>query len=145
MASQKKKNNAPFLIGGVVIIFIILLVVFGPSKEEEEPLAPGEYDAFAACLYEKGMRMYGSATCSFCARQRQLFGTSFEHVQEIECDPRNEGAQVERCVGKQISHTPTWILEDEEGNDIHRFESGVVELAQLAEVSGCEFKKDTEL
>ena len=99
----------------------------------------GKYDEFAQCLYDKGMRVYGSITCSFCAKQRQTFGNSFQYVREIECDPRNPNHEAERCITKNISKTPTWILEDESGNDLFRFDPGVISFEKLGEVSGCSF------
>lgn len=106
---------------------------------------PGDkYVAFGQCLYEKGFRMYGSAGCVFCAKQRALFGEGIERVREIECDPRFEGAQYELCIEKNIAHTPTWILEDSDGNDIFRFESGVISLAELSEKSNCPLTEVTE-
>jgi uncharacterized membrane protein len=97
----------------------------------------GKYDTFAQCIYEKGFRMYGSATCVFCARQRALFGDSVEYIKEIECDPRNADNESERCITKNVERTPTWIIEDTEGNDIKRFEPGVLSLETLSVESGC--------
>lgn len=114
-----------------------------PSEPTQEVVQEkGEYDTFAQCLYESGMRMYGSVTCSVCNRQRKAFGASFEHVHEVECDPRNPNSETERCIAKDITHTPTWILEDNEGNDITRLSSGFKNLETLSDVSGCELTKD---
>jgi len=131
------------IVVGVVftLVIVAIFVLFVPEKNRNEKnqgeVLAGPYDEFAQCLYSKGMRMYGSVTCSFCARQRTLFGNSFHFVKEIECDPRNSHSEVERCIAKNISHTPTWILEDEIGNDVHRFDPGVISLEKLSEVSEC--------
>lgn len=101
----------------------------------------GTYTEFAQCLDESGFIMYGSEGCSFCARQRALFGDAFEHITEIECDPRFPSAQVERCVEKDIEHTPTWIQEDGAGNTLYRFEAGLLPLKRLSEVSECPLGK----
>jgi uncharacterized membrane protein len=97
----------------------------------------GQYDEFAQCIYDEGFRMYGSATCVFCARQRALFGDSVEYIREIECDPRNPDNESERCIAKNVERTPTWIVEDQEGNDIKRFDPGVLSLETLSAESGC--------
>src|SRR3989344_7375117 len=97
----------------------------------------GTYVPFAQCVYEKGMRMYGARTCSFCAKQRALFGDAVPYIREIECDPRYPGNEVERCVAKNITHTPTWIREDAAGNTLKRFDPGVLSLKTLAEETGC--------
>lgn len=121
----------------IIIVLVILVVGAVYLFNNKAPKEAGVYDEFAQCIYDSGLRMYGSATCSFCAKQRKLFGTSEEFIREIECDPRNIGNEAERCIGKNITHTPTWILEDEEGNDIKRFDAGVLSLKELSEESGC--------
>jgi len=133
---MKKKNNVTKVIG--LLIAVGLIALFATRGGGVEYEGGWKYETFSQCLYDSGMRMYGSATCSACERQRRLFGESFNLIQEIECDPRNPDSEYERCIGKGISHTPTWILEDEEGEDLHRFESGVVSLEALSEVSKCQ-------
>lgn len=146
MGTQKKKQNSSIIvvIGAVLVIIVGGYLYFNSRGKENSESADvdGEYDTFAQCLYDSGLRMYGSIKCSFCARQRSLFENSFEYIREIECDPRVEGNEAERCIGKDISHTPTWILEDEDGNDVFRFESGIQTLEKLSEVSGCPLEKD---
>ncbi|MFC1721240.1 hypothetical protein ACFL0K_03250 [Patescibacteria group bacterium] len=131
------------------IILILLAVIGGytfftntTSPLEEPPLADGEYDTFAQCVYESGLRVYGSATCSFCKKQKELFGVSAAYIKEIECDPRNPNSQTPLCIEKNITHTPTWIHENEDGSEIFRFEPGVISLETISEQSGCELVKD---
>ena len=132
--SKQKKNT--YIVVIVVLVVIGAVAWFSTQRNRADKIV-GEYDEFAECLYDSGMRMYGSKTCSFCERQRQLFGDSFRFIKEIECDPRNPDSEYERCIEKGISHTPTWILEDKKGNDVHRFDSGVQSLEDLSAVSGC--------
>jgi len=70
------------ILGIVVVILVIIGWIFlVPSSENGvEEVQAGEYDTFAQCLYDSGMRMYGSVTCSFCAKQRTLFGNSFHFI-----------------------------------------------------------------
>lgn len=136
----KKNLSWRLLVGLLIIASFASCSWFGSGGER--PI--GVYDEFAQCLYDSGMRMYGSATCSFCARQRNLFGDSFEYVKEIECDPRNPNSEAERCIAKNISKTPTWVLEDVDGNDVYRFDAGVVSLEKLSEVSGCPLPGDSD-
>jgi len=132
----RSKVSMGKIVGSIVFGVILLTITFFAQKSG---VPSGFYDDFAQCIEERGMKMYGSLGCSFCAKQRGMFGDSFDkHVNEIECDPRFEGSQVERCVAKKISHTPTWIHEREDGSEIFRFDSGVQSLEKLAEVSGCE-------
>ncbi len=122
-----------------IVLVLVLLVggavyLFADKSGEKKT---GVYDEFAQCIYDSGFRMYGSATCSFCEKQRKLFSGSEEYIREIECDPRNDNPQVERCIAKEITHTPTWIIEDEEGNNIKKFDAGVLSLQELSSESGC--------
>lgn len=99
---------------------------------------PGDkYNEFAQCLNGRGFIMYGSMTCLACAKQRAMFGDAFQFVEEIECDPRNPNPETERCIAKKIEKTPTWIQEDEEGDELYRFEPGWQPLEKLSEASGC--------
>ena len=97
----------------------------------------GIYDTFAQCVYEKGMRMYGSKGCVYCAKQRALFGDSAEYIKEIECDPRYPNPETDRCIAKKIERTPTWIREDAAGNTVKRYDPGVRSLQTLAGETGC--------
>ena len=137
------KKNKSIIIVAVIISISGAIFIFNMFKNKEIPRNTGIYDDFAQCLYNSGLRMYGSATCSFCAKQKKLFGSSAPLLQEIECDPRNDGAETERCIAKEISHTPTWILEDKEGNDLTRFDAGLQSLATLSEVSECPIPNKT--
>ena len=123
---------------------LVVGVVFaGAAYWSHSKLVPeGKYDTFVQCMYESGVRMYGSAGCAHCAKQRQLIGTSMEFIHEIECDPRHEGAQVDLCIAKNIEGTPTWIIEDEEGNDVKRLPPGEKTLEELSEFSECELVED---
>lgn len=130
-----------------IVILVVLLAFAGvgyflASKLGGAEAAAGEYNTFAQCLTEKGMVMYGSATCHFCAQQRAMFKSSFDHITEIECDPRNPDPEAERCIAKNIEQTPTWILEDADGNTITDLGSGVQSFETLSEAAGCPLEKD---
>jgi len=137
---MKNINNVVIVIGALIVVAVVVVAYIFSGKNEE--VQAGEYDTFAQCLYESGMRMYGSATCRFCAQQREMFGPSVKYIREIECDPRNPLSKTELCIAKNIAYTPTWILEDKNSNETYRFEPGVQTLEKLSEVSGCPFVKD---
>ena len=132
---MKPEKMESRLMAGAVVLAILLAGVSYISHRSNVP--SGKYAEFAGCLYDEGFIMYGSLGCSFCAKQRAMFGDAFEYILEIECDPRYEGHDVERCVAKKIAHTPTWIQEDADGNELFRFPAGVVELEDLSAQSGC--------
>lgn len=130
----KKSVNAP------TIIFTVLLALFAGlfTLQAQKSAIPSKiYDELAQCLTERGYVMYGSITCGQCAKQRALFGDSFQYIKEIECKPGKENSETERCVQKNIEGTPTWFIEDASGNTLKQFDKGVVALKQLSAESGC--------
>lgn len=86
----------------------------------------GEYDAFAQCLAEKQITMYGAAWCPHCLREKSRFGSSFRFVPYVECP---EKPQV--CTAAGVTGYPTWIFPDG-----RKFE-GEQGLENLSELSGC--------
>ena len=108
------------------LIPIIAINVFAPQKD---------YTAFAMCLDESGVKMYGSFRCGVCARTRELFGDAFQYIEEIECHPQGKNAQTELCIQKGIDKTPTWILE-KEGVEVAR-SVGWTSPEKLSEMTGC--------
>ena len=127
----KFKKYFMFSMIGLIIVLSVLTV----NSRVKNSKGPGEYDDFAKCVKDSGLKMYGSMTCSVCARQKRLFGSAFKYIGEIECHPRGENPQTELCFEKEISKTPTWILEDGD-LEIKKLE-GYQTIETLSEVSGC--------
>lgn len=99
---------------------------------------PASLDAFAQCLADKGVKMYGSYICSACLAQIKMFGGhegSFRYVDYIECHPRGPNPQTNLCLQRDIKATPTWILE-KDNIEIKRLGS-LQSFESLAEFSGC--------
>jgi hypothetical protein len=117
------------------VIGLLVAALFVVSACTSQPRVESELDEFATCLKESGVLMYGSMTCSICAKQRDLFGGSFELLGEIECHPRGENPQTELCLEKDIEKTPTWVVE-KDGVEVERL-VGFQNLEKLAEISGC--------
>ena len=114
--------------------FILALIIL--SACTAGPPAPAELDDFAKCLSEKGAKMYSSYVCSHCKSQKELFGSSFYYVNEIECHPQGPNSQTNLCRQKNVSGTPTWILEPN-GIEEKRL-AGKQSLESLSAFSGCE-------
>lgn len=89
-------------------------------------------DAFARCLAEKKATMYGAFWCTHCKEQKDLFGSSFQHVPYVECAvtgaPR---MQTPACAMQGVRRYPTWIFADGERRD------KVQPLADLSKKTGC--------
>lgn len=94
-----------------------------------------DYDNFAKCLTENGMKLYSSFSCPVCIKQKNYFGRSEQFLNHVECHPNGQNSQTKLCVEKNIEATPTWTLE-KEGKEIKRL-VGFQNYAALAEMSGC--------
>ncbi len=108
--------------------FAVLLVICAaqPASSADKKL-----DGFAKCLTEKKAVMYGAATCSHCADQKELFGPSFQYVTYVECMEPATHKETEQCKSLGIKHTPTWIF-----GDGSRLE-GTLQLDKLSQQTGC--------
>ncbi|MBU0460756.1 MAG: vitamin K epoxide reductase family protein [Nanoarchaeota archaeon] len=120
----------------IVIINLVPLVLFNLPSEK------ADYSEFAKCITANDVKMYGSFTCGVCAKERALFGESFQYIVEVECHPRGKNPQTKLCLQKDITKTPTWILE-KEGVEIKR-EVGYLDIKDLAEFSGCNLEENKQ-
>ena len=110
----------------IFVLVIVGLIVFNSVKSE----APGEYDEFAQCLTDAGLKMYGTEWCPHCKAQKELFGNSFKNVDYIDCD-RNR----ETCLIEGVKGYPTWKINGESV-------SGTQPLESLAGLTDCELIKN---
>ncbi len=100
------------VISVAAIVAVIAIGSFAVHKINA-PANAGEYDAFAQCLTDKGVVMYGAWWCPHCQNQKKLFGTSFKNVHSIECaQPGNSNAQTQECRDAKINGYPTWVFAD---------------------------------
>ena len=72
----------------------------------------GMYNAFALCLAEKQVVMYGAYWCPHCQNQKKAFGSSFEHIPYVECAIRGQREQARACTDAGIKGFPTWVFAD---------------------------------
>ncbi|MBI2102806.1 hypothetical protein HYT55_03130 [Candidatus Woesearchaeota archaeon] len=111
----------------LIIFFILISLIFliGCSSNSTK------YDYFASCLTEKGVAMYGAFWCSHCKDQKEMFGSSFQYINYVECSLPDGSTQTEYCVKKEIKGYPTWELEN--GTRLE----GTVSLEDLSQKTGC--------
>jgi uncharacterized membrane protein len=102
---------------------------------QREPPVQYDWSPVAQCLTDKGVFMYGSYTCPKCAKQKRLFGDAFAKISYVECDPRGQDQQTERCVNRDVVQVPTWI-EEKDGQEVRRV-VGVHKPEGLASFFGC--------
>jgi len=116
-----------------LVLIIGLVVLAGCSSS---PYSNESRIALAECLADKGVTESGAFWCPNCAEQKKMFGTdAFKVLEErgvyIECDPRGDNAQPERCIENKVEGYPTWDFPD--GSRL----VGVAQLETLAGKSGC--------
>lgn len=107
-------------------IFLITLLTLGVFLTACSKQDPAVLNSFAACLTEKGVKMYGAYWCGHCKNQKKLFGSSFAKVDYVECTQ-----ETQRCEDEGITGYPTWKFAD--GSSLN----GVQTLASLSQKTGC--------
>jgi len=90
--------------------------------------ADSNMEAFAQCLTEKWITMYGTATCPYCQKQKEMFWDAFEKIDYVDC---LETPDI--CTEQNIQWIPAWIFAD------RSMKQGLQDLEVLAELAGCTF------
>lgn len=92
-----------------------------------------KYDAFARCLGDRGVRMYGAYWCPHCQEQKEKFSASFKYAPYVECGVKGDThAEEQVCKDAGIKHFPTWQFPPT-GERVER----VFTLEELSDRSGC--------
>ncbi len=92
-----------------------------------------KYDAFARCLSDRGVKMYGAWWCPHCAEQKEEFGASREYLPYIECGVKGDlKGKNPVCVDAGISRFPTWQFPP-----TGEREERVMSLEALSDKTGC--------
>jgi glutaredoxin len=104
-------------------LLLVLSLVFISGCAQS--MAPSKDDGFAQCLTESDAKMYGTEWCSFCKKQKALFGDSFQYVDYIDCDKNNQ-----ECTESGITGYPTWKIKGENYPGVQSFE-------RLSSLTGC--------
>lgn len=121
------KAKTIILIISSVIVFGILLALWINWQNQ-----PGKFDTFAKCLKEKGAKFYGTFWCSYCQKQKKLFGKSVKYLPYVECSTPDGRGQLPVCKEKELDGYPTWEFSNGERS------SGVIPLETLSEKTGCQ-------
>jgi len=114
----------------VVLLAVVGVLVFWPEKTPSY-----ELDSFANCLTQKGAVMYGAYWCPHCNNQKQMFGSSWQYVNYIECSLPNRAGQTQVCNQADIKAYPTWEFLD--GNRLE----GELTFTQLIQYSNCQLEE----
>lgn len=134
-------RNIIIIIGIIMLLVVTAVAWFLGNKNKPAGNAAGvvgvavetagKYDAFAKCLTDKGIKLYGAYWCGHCKNQKEMFGESLKYVNYIECAKEGGQGQAEVCEQEGISGYPTWQFAN------GRKEGGEKTLDKLSEISGC--------
>ena len=99
-----ENNNSLKIMGAVVFGALVLTAAsFILNKEFTGPKV--NLDAFAQCLADKSVTMYGTEWCSHCKNQKKLFGSSFQYINYVDCDKNQQ-----ECSSAGVQGYPTWKI-----------------------------------
>jgi hypothetical protein len=142
MSKEKRKNQQSDVqaevasqprISGKKIVVVILIVAVGLLIAMILYRQSHRYDAFAKCLKDRHVLMYGAYWCPHCAEQKEKFGASFKYAPYVECGiPGNTRGEQQVCKDAGIQHFPTWQFPPV-GERVER----VLSLDDLSDRTGC--------
>src|SRR5258707_1267850 len=86
-----------------MVIGLIAGLAFLPACKKNIP-----HDAFAKCLAAKQVKMYGLYWCERCAKQKEMFSSSFQYITYVECGIKGSRAEEPSCTQAGVQNFPTW-------------------------------------
>jgi hypothetical protein len=115
----------------IIAIAAVIVLVFACVYYFARVRGTTRYDAFAKCLTEKQVKMYGLYWCTHCAEQKEMFGASFKHVTYLECGIKGSKDEEPVCKEAGVKNFPTWQFPDGSRKE------GTQPLQVLGQQSGC--------
>jgi len=121
------RNWGRIAIYAVLIVAAFGLVYYLSNRSQHK------HDAFARCLTERGVKMYGAWWCPHCQEQKEKFDASFEYVPYVECGIKGDlHGRSQACRDANIEHYPTWQFPPT-GERVER----IFSLEELSDRTGC--------
>jgi len=115
------------------MIYVLLIVAAFGLAYYVGRRSQHQHDAFARCLSDRGVKMYGAYWCPHCQEQKEKFDASFEYVPYVECGVKGDlHAQSQACKDANVKHYPTWQFPPM-GERVER----VFSLQELSDRTGC--------
>ncbi|MCX6714710.1 MAG: hypothetical protein NTX72_02765 [Candidatus Uhrbacteria bacterium] len=106
---MKKLSSTWFLYGAAILVVVGIL---GYAVTQQTAKVDPKTDAFAQCLSEHGVKMFGAWWCPHCKAQKELFGSSFPKVNYTECSEPGSNDMNQTCKDAKIEGYPTWEFKD---------------------------------
>lgn len=107
---RMKKLSSSWILYGAAVLVVVGLIGFAISKQSV-PTDP-KIDAFAQCLTDHGVKMYGAWWCPHCKAQKEQFGNSFSKIRYVECSEPGSNDMNQICKDAKIEGYPTWEFQD---------------------------------
>ena len=105
----------------ILIIAVVLIISYIYLKKDKN----GNLDEETIkCIAEK-TKIYTSATCGACKKQKEIFGEYYKLLNETDCFYKTQ-----ECVDAQIPGYPTWIINNQQN-------PGVKTIEKLKQLTGC--------
>jgi hypothetical protein len=126
-AAPERRISGKIIVVGIFILATCLLTAMILYRQSHR------YDAFAKCLKDRHVLMYGAYWCPHCVEQKEKFGASFKYAPYVECGtPGNTRVEQQVCKDAGIQHFPTWQFPPV-GERVER----VLSLDDLSDRTGC--------
>ena len=130
---QEKSGAGPDRNWGRIALYGLLIVAVLGAAYYLDRRSQHKYDAFARCLGDRGVKMYGAWWCPHCVEQKEKFGASFEYAPYVECGIKGDlHAQAQVCKDENVKHYPTWQFPPT-GERVER----IFSLEELSDRTGC--------
>lgn len=115
--------KSPWLYFAIIIILSIAFVQYN-NINANTIKDSAKYNEFAKYLTKEGAKMYGTSWCSYCKKQKELFGDSFEYINYVDCEKESK-----LCLDTGVKGFPTWSIN---GKNY----PGLKSLEELAKLTG---------
>jgi glutaredoxin len=126
-ANYSRKEARRDVLLGVLIVAAVAGAYFIGRHRHASHL-----NAFAQCLSDRQVKMYGAYWCPHCAEQKEILGAAFAYVPYEECGIQgSRTAEASECLQAGVRRFPTWQFSSGERRE------GVMQLKALSEKSGC--------
>jgi len=120
------------VLGAIVVVGVIALLWFALAQFlTPADIEPANYQKFAQCLTDNGLKMYGSIYCSHCNAEKVMFGESWQYVTYVECSIPGSPTQAPACTNAGVEAYPTWVTAN--GQQV----LGKQSFLELSKLSGC--------
>jgi len=126
ISSSNRNWGRLALYGGLIVVAVGVAYYLNHRAEHK-------HDAFARCLSQRGVKMYGAWWCPHCIEQKEKFAASFEYVPYVECGIKGQtSGQSQVCKDEKVQHYPTWQFPPM-GERVER----IFTLEELSDRTGC--------